>query len=805
MRVAIVRRAGRALLALALPLVLCCCMLTGGKSAAQGSTPQPWTIEYLDLHVHDLQHELAGRMPILAWDLPDVPATDVAVGMRQTGALARNVQILWSKGIAPTVNLSAVSQGTGTSGGTLAVGATLQEQGVPVHIFANPPLWIGNWTLMTNGAWRHYPWDYWPQGTTHWFEYAAGFSGQLWPVFPLATPVPGYTQFGTLFAGLKAGDDLRGLPGVASAAGLWMDYEDLPYPWNGARASQQNGVIDGRQVSSFYDDTDILFPGDGRSVRQAYGADVLTAGTKLQQYSADLRAWLLRESAHKAFVEAYGSDALIGSYGDVFSSPGRPFYDQNDAAYAVTLRPGNVAMPVQYANNRYLRKYLGGEGQPLANQINADDVYWYLMLRSFSSSAANAGAGDRSVPWVTQYMREDLTGNFDYPMSPDLYRELLRHLWLRGAMGMYVFNPYRPSVAASNVYMTAQYSIEQLEYVRAVLDEMLCFRDFLERGEPMNFGYRPMFDHGPVWSGLARDGEAVVRIVGPNSDQGSSVAEIGVPNGATFYDLAAPPGGATYLLTTGGQKHRVDVRPAEVYLQMQRDFPDSSGNDHDVAVIRVASAQPVLSGDVAAETVLQGAYGLYANRANEHSVRLTRPTTDASAGDRLVVDVDGTGVDSVSFTAELLIKVSLGVNQDYASIVSQGRETGEMSWTLRCRDDGGTLGRLELGFAMDAATSVYLSTAGSPIVPDRWHHVAVVYDGANRLAQVYVDYELQAWEVQGDEVSESGVLSWDFRRRSGDRLVLGRFERGLNALIDEFRFTADALEPYQFLRTGLLH
>lgn len=542
-----------------------CWLLACQHILAQDATSDAWTIAYLDRHVQALQHQLGTRMPILAWQLPGVPTTDAAVKMRKAGTLQKHVQVLWSKGIAPAINLSAVSQGTGTLHGAQALGATLEEFGIPVHIYANPPRWIANWNLMKNGKYRHYPWDYWPSSAAQWFEYEVSFPGELWPVFPLASPAASYVEFREMFKRLKAGDVTLDQPGVRSAAGLWMDYEDLPHSWNGARASQQHGVVDGRPVASFYDDRGVAFPGNGRSVRQRYGADVLNSAVKFQQYATDLRAWLLDESARKAFVEIYGVAALTGYYGDVFSTPARPFYDMNNSPHAikVELAHGKASMPALYANNRHLRRYVGGDGQPIANQAHADDVYWHLMLKTFSSSATNAGDHARSVPWVAQYVREDRSGIFNYAMSVNLYKELLRHLWLRGAVGMYVFNPYNPGVDAANVYMTASHSIDELEYVRSVLDEMLCFRDFLERGVAMNFDYRPMFDRGPVWSGLARDGEAIVRVVSPNGVANEVIAQITVPEGTTFHDLPVPPGGATYILKKDGRKLRVDLRQAE--------------------------------------------------------------------------------------------------------------------------------------------------------------------------------------------------------------------------------------------------
>lgn len=542
-------------------------------ASAQGADRPEWSIARLDEQIPSLQQSLNGRMPILAWDLPDIPQTDAAIRLRENGVLRSGVRTLWSKGIAPVVNLAAVSQGEAfaTMDGALALGATLAELNLPVHVFANPPAWMANWSKVPTREGRHYPWDYWAPGPERWFEHSDASGRETWPVFPLASPDEGYIAFKQLLQRLQRGNSGRQLPGVRAVEALWTDFEDLPHPWNGARESQLRGKINGRSVASFYDSRTVRFPGNGRSVREKYGNDVLSSQTSFLQYCLDLRMWLLSESMQKALIDVYGVQSTMGSYGDIYSSPSAPFFDLNGMAYPVTSKlPSElVSMPVAYANNRYLRKYLGRDGQPAANQRNADHVYWHLMLRSFSSSATNAPVTAKSVPWVSQFVREDLSGQFDFEMSVDLYKELLRHLWLRGAQGMYVFNPYRSGLSRSGVYMTADYSIAQLQHATAVLDEMLVHRDFLARGVPMNFDWRPMFDESPVWSGLALDGDAVVRTVS-RSGRAAVIDQIVVPGGATFRGLAAPPEGATYLLRKDGTVSRMGV-PSPPKLNIARE------------------------------------------------------------------------------------------------------------------------------------------------------------------------------------------------------------------------------------------
>src|SRR5207249_574912 len=133
-----------------------------------------------------------------------------------------------------------------------------------------------------------------------------------------------------------------------------------------------------------------------------------------------------------------------------------------------------------------------------------DRVYTWAMLNQFSKNAANVRRLDEEkecVPWVCRYC-PDITDEVPI-LSRGRYREILRHLWLRGAATMQIFNalrPKHPSIA-----------IEELEDAVAVYDEMLQYRAILEKGTLMNTDSPAVMDDRAVWSGLKTKNEAVIR------------------------------------------------------------------------------------------------------------------------------------------------------------------------------------------------------------------------------------------------------------------------------------------------------
>jgi hypothetical protein len=69
---------------------------------------------------------------------------------------------------------------------------------------------------------------------------------------------------------------------------------------------------------------------------------------------------------------------------------------------------------------------------------------------------------------------------------------------------------------------------------------------------------------------------------------------------------------------------------------------------------------------------------------------------------------------------------------------------------------------------------------------------------------VFVDHVAQPLGNHDDQISDMGVLNRDFVRHTGDQIVLGYYDRGINASFDEFRFTPEVLDPLQMLTNAAL-
>jgi hypothetical protein len=138
-------------------------------------------------------------------------------------------------------------------------------------------------------------------------------------------------------------------------------------------------------------------------------------------------------------------------------------------------------------------------------------------------------------------------------MSRERYREVLRHIWLRGADGMQVFNATRRG--------HDELVLNEVADAVAVYDEMLAFREFLDNGEIMCTDVPPEQDDGVVWSGLRLADRAVVRVF----KQGGGTAEVTVePWPGAGITLPATDRGTTFVLVLAdGQAHVAPQNPAD--------------------------------------------------------------------------------------------------------------------------------------------------------------------------------------------------------------------------------------------------
>lgn len=302
-------------------------------------------------------------------------------------------------------------------------------------------------------------------------------------------------------------------------AAAWLDWEVEPWPGE-SQYAQAKACTRCRQI---------LPPGVLDSL-QSYAAFIYPL--RAQLFSAYLAAPIL---------EAY-PDCSVTNWEAVFSSP----QEITPSCWGNRhLPPGDVGLltatnPVVYGNDIFYGYHWKSEWNYPLDGPHMDRVYTRIMLGQMSADAANRrlfGAVKQCVPWVCRWCPDANDPNVPI-VSRERYREILRHVWLRGATGMQVFNEPRPP--------RRTLAIEELQDAVAVYDEMLAQREFLDHGVAMNLAVPEVTDDGPVWSGLRIGARALVRAF----TQGPAPVPLKFkPFGAADVELIAPPAGATYLLT----------------------------------------------------------------------------------------------------------------------------------------------------------------------------------------------------------------------------------------------------------------
>jgi hypothetical protein len=204
--------------------------------------------------------------------------------------------------------------------------------------------------------------------------------------------------------------------------------------------------------------------------------------------------------------------------------------------------------PIAYAVDRFFA--LAWRPEYPFDRRHVDQLYMHVMLRQVSADAYNRHVWAPyvgAVAWVARWVPD--LGDMRIPvMSREAYREVLRHLWLRGVAAMEVFNVPRRGYE--------QMALWEVQDAAAVYDEMLAFARFLDRGEILNYAYPNVQDDRPLWSGLRLGDQAVVRVVGQGiKDQTVTLS----PWDGYPITLEAPTRGATYLLRLDRRAGKVQV------------------------------------------------------------------------------------------------------------------------------------------------------------------------------------------------------------------------------------------------------
>ncbi|OPZ31290.1 MAG: hypothetical protein BWZ02_00314 [Lentisphaerae bacterium ADurb.BinA184] len=235
----------------------------------------------------------------------------------------------------------------------------------------------------------------------------------------------------------------------------------------------------------------------------------------------------------------------------VFSTPERPVMHWNGRVIPPSMPAMMTATnPVAYGNTVFWKKEWKAEW-PLDRE-HVDQAYMHLLLRQVSDDAANKAvfAPEKDCfPWVDRWCPDDEDPKIPI-ISRDAYREALRHIWLRGADGMQIFNPTRPGFD--------HIVFAEIEDAVAVYDEMLAYAEFLDQGEGMSLAVPAVQDDGVLWSGLRLADRAVVRVVKQGGEAGAAEIE---PWPGKRVRLDAPRTGRTYVLTVRGDAVHADAQP----------------------------------------------------------------------------------------------------------------------------------------------------------------------------------------------------------------------------------------------------
>ncbi|MBF0183219.1 MAG: hypothetical protein HQM06_02355 [Magnetococcales bacterium] len=455
--------------------------------ASNKPTRQEW-LKLIREQIPPLSQERGKRWPLVSFALIGSEAYS-----------DEEIQLLSARGIAPLLTLSIDS---------LPAARRLQAKGVPVILFDG-----------RNGAW---PYSLEADKTEWAHQYPAQL--QINPQWR-ELPVP------TLFRGWAlAAEQLRTTlkkwrkEGVNVDA-IWLDYENEP------------------SQADYY--AAILSP----SSRALLPEKALLDESTFRAYCRQL--WIQLLSSYVAGPAREIFPALsITNWVVTLSSKEIPVLGwQNEPHPPLGSSLFTTTNPVAYGiDTAFLA--LWQKSYPLDRE-HVDQFYSHLLLRQVSADSANRQKQAPyldAVPWVARWVADHPEQKVPI-MSRERYREILRHLWLRGVAGMQIFNPVNK---ADQVGM----AVAELQDAVAVYDEMLAYRPFLDKGTPMQLSIPEIQADGVIWSGLRLNNEAIVRLFWQGPHIGSLTIEAW-PEGRVT--LLAPTRGATFHLRFNPEGNTVQI------------------------------------------------------------------------------------------------------------------------------------------------------------------------------------------------------------------------------------------------------
>lgn len=165
----------------------------------------------------------------------------------------------------------------------------------------------------------------------------------------------------------------------------------------------------------------------------------------------------------------------------------------------------------------------GGNGRSVPHV--SWNVFSYC-LRRFSRCAGVLEDDETMVPWVGYLFGHAASrkkaARGAQIASSEAYREMVRHVMLRGAETLAIFNPYELTDRLPDEYEGMERAelgpwMLNVRDIQQAYDEMLAFNDILRSGRPLNLDLPPdtteLDERTAIWSGVATEKEALVRTV----------------------------------------------------------------------------------------------------------------------------------------------------------------------------------------------------------------------------------------------------------------------------------------------------
>lgn len=499
------------------------------ETVQRGSSPSPWNLPTVLQRIPPLKHDVKGRWPLLLWIPLEMKSGDHDRGQPLPVEVYAELR---KRGLALPIGLNEKF---------IPMALAMQQVGCPV--------------IITEGLGGNGPGGDAPD-TLHTFD--PGFQvkkGQ--PVYPCTMIETGWRN---------RADKIRAALVKFKEAGVmvnaaWMDWEVEPFPVDFSQWRQASHCTRCRT----------MFP-----------KDTLRTPFRHANFVWLYRNGLFSEYLAKPVLSVF-PDCSVANYDVVFSSKEHPSWTVYGAVYPpIDIGCFTASMPDVYGSDAMFTIFwYGGIFDPFhlssplrflrhrwyttSGQEKTDRIYTQVMLAEISADAANRqkiAPGKHCVPYIARYVVDadpgpwivdctmGLAGNrtmkrgatFRPILSRARYREILRHVWLRGAMTMVVYNPFIP--------YHPDFCVEEVEDAVVVYDEMLAWKEFQDKGSIMNTTIPNCQEKGAIWSGLRLDTEAVVRAFtqGVKPVQFRIAPWLGLPE----VDLMATPEGVTYRVKRKG-------------------------------------------------------------------------------------------------------------------------------------------------------------------------------------------------------------------------------------------------------------